>query len=131
VKFRDEDWQGVYQLAPLPIWDAARRFSAVMYDSGTFMCTSHHWNKPLGISQGGCILHDNIEADKWFRRARFDGRTEGVPPKKDKFTSMGWHLYMEPAIAADGLIRLSHLAKNNPDLPRDDYPDLSKQPFFQ
>jgi dTDP-4-amino-4,6-dideoxygalactose transaminase len=78
--FRNEDWEGVYQLAPLPIWDCARRFRGTMYDSGAYLCTSHHWTKPLGISQGGFILHDNKQADTWFRRARFDGRGEGIPP---------------------------------------------------
>lgn len=129
--FRDEDWQGMYQLAPLPIWDCARTFRGAMYDSGHFMCTSHHWNKPLGIQQGGCILHDNKEADQWFRRARFDGRGEGVAPAKDKFNQPGWHVYMTPEIAAEGLVRLSFLPKNMPPMPRDDYPDLSTHPIFQ
>ena len=131
VTFRDENWQGVYQLAPLPIWDCARRFTTNMYDSGHFMCTSHHWSKPLGISQGGCILHDDKKADTWFRRARFDGRTEGVPPKKDTFNQPGWHMYMTPEIAAEGLVRIGLLPKSNPDLPRDDYPDLSEAPLFK
>ena len=131
VTFRDEQWSGVYQLAPLPVWDAARRFSAAMYDSGTMMCTSHHWSKTLGIQQGGCILHDSKEADAWFRRARFDGRTEGVKPKDDKFDMLGYHMYLSPEIAAEGLVRLSFLPKRNPDLPNDEYPDLSQMPLFQ
>lgn len=130
VAFRDEDWQGSYQLAPLPVWDCARRFRGAMYDSGHFMCTSHHWNKPLGIQQGGCILHDSADADKWLRKARFDGRTEGVSPQKDRFNQPGWHMYMTPEIAAEGLVRLSFLKANNPDLPRDDYADLSSAPIF-
>lgn len=131
VKFRDEDWQGMYQLAPLPIWDCARMFRGNMYDSGHFMATSHHWAKPLGISQGGFILHDNKSADTWFRRARFDGRTEGVPPKKDRFDQPGWHMYMTPEIAAEGLVRLSHLPRDLPPIPRDDYPDLSQHLMFK
>ncbi len=131
VTFRDEKWEGKYQLAPLPIWDCARRFKQNMYDSGHFLCTSHHWNKPLGIQQGGCILHDTKEADAWFRKARFDGRTEGVPPSKDKFTEVGWHMYMSPEIAAEGLVRLNSLDKNLPDLPWDDYPDLSEVDLFK
>ena len=132
VRFRDEDWQGVYQLAPLPIWDAACRFRATMYDSGHFVCTSHHWNKPLGIQHGGCILHDDAKADAWFRRARFDGRRENVPPAKDRFDQPGWHMIMSPEIAAAGLARLSFLPRNNPDKVRDPgYPDLSEAPIFR
>ena len=131
IRFRDENWNGRYQLAPLPIWDAAREFHANMYDSGNFVCTSHHWSKILGIQQGGCILHDSKEADEWFRRARFDGRTEGVPPAKDKFKHVGWHMYMSPEIAAEGLVRIDLLKQNNPPLPKDDYPDLSEMELFK
>lgn len=126
VKFRDENWSGIYQLKPLPIWDCARRFTSGMYVPGQFMCTSHHWSKTLGIQQGGCILTDNADAVAWFKRARFDGRTEGVAPKDDKFDFCGWHMYMSPEVAAEGLVRLSHLPLHNADLPMDDYPDLSE-----
>jgi dTDP-4-amino-4,6-dideoxygalactose transaminase len=95
-----------------------------MYQGG-YVCVSFHWNKILGIQQGGAILHDDAAADLWFRRARFDGRTEGVPPKEDQFKQIGHHCYMSPEIAAEGLVRLSHLPKHNPDMPNDDYPDLS------
>lgn len=131
VTFRDEDWRGMYDLRPLPLYDAARRFTQGMYLEGTFVVTSHHWSKPLGIRQGGMILHDNEEADKWLRRARFDGRTEGVAPKDDTFDQPGWHCYLTPDIAAEGLVRLSFMKRSNPDLPNDDYPDLSKVPLFR
>lgn len=137
VLFRDEDWSGIYQLAPLPIWDAARRFTSRMFFNNDmigkerFMCTSHHWNKILGVQQGGCILHNSPRADAWFRRARFDGRTEGVSPAEDKFEHVGWHMYMSPEIAAEGCVRLSHLPKVNADLPMDDYPDLSTIELFK
>jgi len=130
VAFRDEKWHGIYRLKPYLIIDAARRFTSNMYMPGTFMCLSFHWSKVLGIQQGGCILHDNREADKWLRQARFDGRTEGVSPKDDYFYILGWHCYMSPEIAAEGLMRLSLLPKHNFDLPNDDYPDLSKVKLF-
>jgi len=127
VEFEDREWSGAYQLSPFPVWDSARRFTSNMYfQTGGMVCTSHHWNKILGIQQGGCILHNNYDADAWLRRARFDGRTEGVSPKEDRFTQLGWHMYMSPEIAAEGLVRLSHLPKHNPDMPMDDYPDLSE-----
>ena len=130
VKFRDEDWTGGYQLKPYPIWDYARRFTSGMYREGQFQCLSFHWNKILGIQQGGAILHDDEEADAWLRKARFDGRTEGVAPKDDDIV-MGWHCYMSPETAAQGLVRLSFLPEHNPDLPNDDYPDLSRMEVFR
>lgn len=131
VVFRDEEWSGLYQLKPLPVYDAARRFTAGMYSPCTMMCTSHHWTKTLGIQQGGCILHDDPAADAWLRRARFDGRTEGVHPSKDEFQFCGWHFYLSPEIAAEGLVRLAALKSHNPDLPWDGYPDLSNVRLFQ
>lgn len=136
VIFEDYQWSGLYQLKPLPIFDAARRFTSNMYNNvhnnllPMFICTSHHWSKILGIQQGGCILHNDYDADTWFRHARFDGRTEGVAPKDDN-VQIGWHMYMSPEIAAEGIVRLHHLPKNNPDLPNDNYPDLSQMDIFK
>lgn len=148
--FRDEDWLGEYQLKPLPVWDSARLFTSGMYDrivadekkyidegDGThsalhsMVCLSFHASKTLGIEQGGAILHDNPEADKWLRRARFDGRTEGVAPRHDHFDMICWHCYMNPSTAAQGILRLHSLPKHNAPLDNDDYPDLSQMEIFK
>lgn len=140
--FRDVEWLGWYQLKPLPVFDCARWFTSGMYltpgdpesirfGSGAMLCLSFHWSKILGIQQGGAILHDNPEADAWLRRARFDGRTEGVAPKDDRFTQIGYHCYMSPEIAAEGLVRLKLLPQHNDPLPNDPYPDLSLMDIFQ
>ena len=131
VRFREEDWRGSYRLYPTPIWDCARRFTSGMYVAGQFQCVSFHWSKILGIQQGGAILHDDADADAIFRRMRFDGRTEGVEPRHDTFPIRGWHAYMAPEIAAEGLVRLSLLPQHNEDLPNSDYPDLSEVALFQ
>jgi dTDP-4-amino-4,6-dideoxygalactose transaminase len=129
--FRDESWTGSYQLKPLPVWDSARRFTSGMFIPNTMQCVSFHWSKILGIQQGGAILHDNPYADEWLRRARFDGRREGVKPKDDNFDVLGYHCYMSPEIAAEGLMRLALLPEHNADLPNDDYPDLSTMRLFR
>ncbi len=132
VSFTDSVWSGEYQLKPYPIWDSARRFTSNMHKGkeGGFQCLSFHASKILGDTQGGCILHDNEEADVWFRRARFDGRTEGIAPKDDNFI-LGWHCYLSSDIAARLLLKLYSLPKDNPDLPNDDYSDLSKVIAFK
>ena len=144
--FRDEDWVGWYQLKPLPVLDSARYFSSGMYGgqirdlrgiraiqdmAGHMLCVSFHASKTLGIEQGGAILHDNPEADAWLRRARFDGRTEGVAPKDDTFTQVGWHAYMNPSTAAQGILRLHSLPRHNAPLPNDEYPELDKMEIFK
>lgn len=142
-KYENLKWKGMYRLKPTYIYDSARLFTSKMYYDVfeeiamanpslmveerqlPFICVSFHWSKTLGIQQGGAILHANINADEWFRRARFDGRKEGVAPKDDN-PILGYHMYMSPEIAAEGLVRLMHLPKHNKPLPNDDYPDLSK-----
>ena len=134
VIFLDVQWAGAYHLAPSPVWDCAKRLTGGMYRAGQYQCVSFHPQKPLALSNGGgAILHDNPEADAWFRRMRFDGRTEGVPTKDDKYEMIGEHCYMMPPTAAEGLQRLSIYARqyDHPDQPMDDYPDLSKWPIFQ
>jgi hypothetical protein len=83
------------------------------------------------IEQGGAILHNSPEADKWFRRARFDGRTEGVAPMDDTFDMIGHHCYMNPSSARLGLQLLRQLPRHNDPLPNDPYPDLSLAPIFR
>ena len=149
--FRDENWTGAYELSPLKVWDSARWFSAGMYRgdfagpfvegnvrytferdcAGQMVCVSFHWSKTLGIQQGGAILHDDPEADRWLRMARFDGREEGVAPKDQKEWIVGWHCYMAPATAAEGLTRLRLIPRHNDPLPNDDYPDLSTMDIFR
>lgn len=129
IVFDVRDWRGSYSLDPYPIQDSARRFTSGMYRGG-YECVSFHIAKILGVDQGGAILHDDPQADEWFRRARFDGRTEGVKPKDDTFIP-GFHCYLSPTIAAQGLWRMMYLPKHNEDLPNDDYGDLSLQPIFQ
>jgi len=145
--FRDEDWRGWYQLKPLPIWDSARWLTSEMYNTtkaphgdrllprGTMLCLSFHWSKTLGLGQGGAILHDNEEADHWLRQARFDGRIEGVSPAEQQdlygFKVLGFHCYMSPETAAQGLVRLRNLPRHNEPLPNDPYPDLSKMALFK
>ena len=129
--FRDEDWQGEYNITGTPVWDSARRFTSGMFRPGRMQCVSFHWGKILGLSQGGAILHDLPVADAWLRRARFDGRTEGIDPKVDQVQFPSWHAYLSPEVSAHGLMKLSLLPKHNADLPRSDYPDLSKIRAFQ
>jgi dTDP-4-amino-4,6-dideoxygalactose transaminase len=132
--FRDEDWVGSYRLNPLEVWDSARWFTSGMYGGG-MVCVSFHAAKTLGIEQGGAILLDDPEAEEWLRRARFDGRKEGVTPDDQAawggFTQVGWHCYMNPSTAAQGLLKLHSLPRHNAPLPNDDYPDLSQMEIFK
>lgn len=122
VGFRDLKWIGSYPLSPLPVIDSARRFTSQMYIPGQFQCISFQTSKILGLEQGGAILHDDPEADIWFRRARFDGRlnaSEKLPKQ------IGFHCYLSPSVAALGLQKLACLPLHNEDQVVD-FPDLSE-----
>lgn len=136
VVFRDEPWVGKYQLNPFPVYDAARHFTSAMYIPGSMMCLSFHWTKHLAIGHGGAILCDDKSAVAWLKRARYDGRAEGVSPKSDKFPIVGWHAVMSPVSAAQGLLLMAGMAEHNEPLPwgpgtTSDYPDLSEMEIFR
>lgn len=130
IKFNDYEWSGIYQLKPYLIIDSARRFKKNMYIPKTFYCLSFHWYKHLPLGNGGMILTDNKIAYDWFKRVRFDGRTEGVPPKEDNFSIIGHHCMISPDTAMRGLILMGNMPDNNKDLQESEYSDLSKNKIF-
>jgi dTDP-4-amino-4,6-dideoxygalactose transaminase len=136
IMFRDEDWSGEYRLdlsfpGPYEMYDSARRLTSGMWRPDAVQCLSFHWTKLLSIGQGGAILlPDDPEMDGWMRRARFDGRRSNLHPRDDTFDFVGYHAYMSPRDAAEGLTRLATLPKHNADLPNSDYSDLSLAPIF-
>ena len=125
-KCENQEWRGMYRLKPFPVWDSARRITSNMYFPGQFVCLSFHVAKLLGDTQGGAILHDDQDADVFFRKARFDGRTEKVPLPVDTFLPSRFtrHCYMSPDVSARLLNHMQYLPEHNKDLPNDPYPDL-------
>lgn len=130
VTFPEIKWTGSYRLAPLPVFDCALRFTSSMYRAGDYQCVSFAAAKILGLEQGGAILHDNYEADRWFRKMRFDGRRPGLEVSEDDIDLIGYHFPMLPSTAAALTLRLHHLPKHNPDQVRE-YPDISQKACFR
>lgn len=130
LKFRNDDWSGIYKLEPFELYDCARRFRRGMYLPGSMMCVSFHISKICGFDQGGAILFDDPDAFEFLHRARFDGRAQGVAPKDDEFAMPAMHCYLSPTIAAGIRWKLSTLPDWNEDLLKSDYPDLSEHRWF-
>jgi dTDP-4-amino-4,6-dideoxygalactose transaminase len=126
--------KGFYQLSPTNIWDSALTFTHNMYLKGQHMCLSFTGpHKHLKLGKGGAILTDDEDAYKWFKKARFSGRSE-CSYHDDNFDDnpvVGWNMYLMPEIAARGLLLMAQFydrdgkPKSNPDLELP-YPDLSK-----
>lgn len=132
IVFRDENWQGAYELVYAGIIDAARRFRRKMcidFPHDYFTCTSGHWGKHLKIGRGGFILLNDADAAETLRRMRYDGRRAGVRPADDDFIR-GYHCYPLPEEAARALMLMSYMPDFNEDIPWDDYTDLSKYKIF-
>ena len=124
-------WKGMYQLKPYPIWDAAKRLTSGMYVEGQFMCLSFHIKKLLPIWKGGMILTDNAEAADWFKKARYEGRSEKYY-KDDDITFHGWNMYMTPQQAAYGLAMFQNYPEHMSDLGEDNgYRDLTEFTVFK
>lgn len=131
VTFRDEQWSGMYQLQPYPVWDAAVRWHKGMYQGG-FHITSFQMKKRVPIGRGGMILTDDFTAVEWLRKARYDGRDLSTSQWDDDGDICGWHMYMTPEDAARGIILMDQIPEHNPDSASwQNYADLSKKRLFQ
>jgi dTDP-4-amino-4,6-dideoxygalactose transaminase len=124
-------WSGIYQLKPYPIYDAAKRLTSNMYIPNSYMGISFHIKKHLGIGKGGMILTDNEEASIWFKKARYEGRSEKFY-KDDNIENLGWNMYMTPQEAAHGLSLLQNYPLHNRDLDEiNGYRDLTEFKIFE
>lgn len=124
-------WSGFYQLKPYPIWDSAKRLTSNMYIPGQFMCLSFHIKKPLAIGKGGMILTDNLDAVNWFKRARYEGRSEKFY-KQDDISFCGWNMYMFPLLAARGLELMQNYPEHVDDIQEiNGYRDLTEFTVFK
>lgn len=128
---KTNNWRGIYRLEPYPIYDAAKRLTSGMYLPGTFMCLSFHIKKSLGIGKGGMILTDNADAVEWFKKARYEGRSEKFY-KEDDINSVGWNMYMTPQEAAHGLCLMQNYPEHARDIEESNgYRDLTEFTLFK
>ena len=128
VKFDERRWNGIYQLKPYPIYDAAKRFTSGMYIPRSYMCLSFHIKKHLKIGKGGMILTDDLEAYQWFKKGRYEGRGE-VKYHDDDIDINGWNAYMTPEQAARGLMLMQNYPHHNEDIP--EYPPYKNLTEFR
>jgi len=131
IKFEEKKWQGIYQLKPYPIYDAAKRLTSNMYIPGSYMCLSFHIKKHLKIGKGGMILTDDKKAYEWFKIMRYEGRSE-VKYHDDNIQMCGYNFYMTPLDAARGLMLMQNYPEHADDLIEDPpYRDLREFELFR
>ena len=95
------------------------------------MCLSFQFQKHLSLGRGGMILTDSKESANELKKMSYDGRLPDIPWRKQNITTKGYHYYMSPETAADGLKKLPKAIKTKPrrwDIT--DWPDLTKMEIF-
>tara|TARA_R110002012_G_scaffold96796_2_gene233065 strand:- start:105 stop:437 length:333 start_codon:yes stop_codon:yes gene_type:complete len=102
-----------------------------MYKPGAFMCLSFHIKKTLPMGKGGMILTDDPKAVEWFKKARYEGRSEKLY-HEDDIDMLGWNMYMTPQEAAHGLALMQNYPEHVPDLGENNgYRDLTEFTIFK
>jgi dTDP-4-amino-4,6-dideoxygalactose transaminase len=87
--------------------------------------------KTIPLGKGGMILTDDKDAVEWFKKARYEGRSEKFY-KSDDIDMLGWNMYMTPQQAAHGLAVMQNYPENNGDLVEEGgYRDLTEFTIFK
>jgi len=134
LEWRDEEWVDYYKVNDKhkPIYDAAVFWKKDGYIPGTFMCLSFQFQKHLSLGRGGMILCDNWESMMVLKKMSYDGRLPDIPWRDQDIDSMGYHYYMTPETAQNGLDQLPMAIKQKPrQWVVTDWPDLTKMKIFK
>ena len=77
------------------------------------------------------ILSDDRKAVNWFKKARYEGRSEKFY-KDDDIKMLGWNMYMTPQQAAHGLALMQNYPEHKDDLGEyGGYRDLTEFSVFK
>ena len=132
LKWKNETWVNYYKIGGTNIYDAAVLWKEDSYISGSFMCLSFQFQKHLSLGRGGMILTDNQKAAIELKKMSYDGRHPFTPWREQNITTKGYHYYMAPETAANGLKKLPEAIKTKPrQWVVTDWPDLTKMEIFK
>ena len=78
------------------------------------------------------ILTDDKEAKNQLKKMTYDGRLPDVPWREQNISTMGYHYYMAPETADNGLKKLPEAIKTKPrQWVVTDWPDLTQMEIFK
>jgi dTDP-4-amino-4,6-dideoxygalactose transaminase len=128
----EEKWQEYYYLGNTRIIDAAVYWKENSYLSGTLMCLSFQFQKHLSLGRGGAILCDKEYTYNALKAMSYDGRSPNIPWKEQNIKHIGYHYYMTPEIAQQGIDKLPSAIETTPKIwTSTDYPDLRNMTVFK
>jgi dTDP-4-amino-4,6-dideoxygalactose transaminase len=130
--WREENWQDYYYLGNTNIIDAAVLWKSNSYISDTYMCLSFQYQKHLSLGRGGMILLDNKDSYKILKKMSYDGRIPNIPWREQNIDTVGYHYYMTPETAQNGLDKLPTAIETTPrQWDINDWPDLRNMDVFK
>lgn len=133
LEWKDIEWQDYYKVNEdcKPIYDAAVLWQKNSYIPGSFMCLSFQFQKHLSLGRGGMILCDNKKDAIELKKMSYDGRLPDIPWRNQDIKTIGYHYYMTPETAQNGLDKLDEAIVTHPKKwSINDWPDLSKMKVF-
>ena len=111
--------------------DAAVLWKKDSYIPNTFMSISFQFQKHLSLGRGGIILKDDKVAAEQLKKMTYDGRIPNVPWRTQNISTLGYHYYMTPETAQNGLNKLQKAIETKPkQWVLNDWPDLTKMDIF-
>ena len=131
-EWKEEDWKDYYYLGGTNIIDAAVLWRENSYISNTLMCLSFQYQKHLSLGRGGMILTDDEEAKDELKKMSYDGRLPDIPWRDQNISTMGYHYYMTPETAQNGLDKLEEAKNTKPkNWALEEWPDLTRMEIFK
>lgn len=132
LSWKEENWKDYYYLGNTNIIDAAVYWKCGGYIPRTYMCISFQYNKHLGLGRGGIILLDNEDAYYELKKMSYDGRLPNIPWGEQDINTMGYHYYMTPEVAFEGINKFKQLSTITPKKwSYKDYPYLPNMKIFK
>jgi dTDP-4-amino-4,6-dideoxygalactose transaminase len=132
LEWKEEAWQDYYYIGDTNIIDAAVLWKRNSYLKDTFMCVSFQFRKHLSLGRGGMILCQNKSDCENLKKMSYDGRLPDTPWAEQNINSMGYHYYMTPETATQGLQKLPQAISSKPkQWTLGDWPDLRKMEIFK
>lgn len=110
-KFNRMNWEDYYYIGNTNIIDAAVLWKQNSYIPDTLMCLSFQFKKHLSLGRGGIILLDNEKDYVDLKAMVYDGRERDIPWADQNISKIGYHYYMTPEIAEEG-IKKFNIVKN-------------------
>ncbi len=132
MEWDENEWLDYYYVGGTNIIDAAVYWKEGGYIPKTFMCLSFQFQKHLSLGRGGMILSDDKKSIDILKKMSYDGRVPDIPWRKQNIDMIGYHYYMTPETAQDGIDKLPDAIQRTPrKWVWEDWPNLRNMKVFK